>query len=102
MEALGVESVGVLSAGPHPLLAYGTIPVATALELGRELRRRFPEADCLHFANAHWPVAFAIEPLEQELGLPVMTSGQAIIWKALRTAGLDDRIEGFGRLLREL
>jgi maleate cis-trans isomerase len=101
IEAMGFESVGVLSGGAVPLLRYGTIDPDAALALGRELRRRFPDADCLHFPNAHWPVAFAIEPLERELGLPIMTSGQAIIWKALRTAGIDDRIDGFGRLLRE-
>ena len=26
---------------------------------------------------------------------------QAIFWNALRTAGIDDRLAGFGRLLRE-
>jgi len=30
-----------------------------------------------------------------------MTSQQAIFWKALRTAGINDKIEGYGRLLRE-
>jgi maleate cis-trans isomerase len=30
-----------------------------------------------------------------------MNSQQAIVWLALRTAGIDDKIEGFGRLLRE-
>jgi maleate cis-trans isomerase len=101
IQAMGFESVGVVSAGPWPLIRYGLIDPDAALELGRELRRRFPDADCLHFANAHWPVAFTIEPLERELGLPIMTSHQAIVWKALRTAGIDDPIEGFGRLLRE-
>ena len=101
IEAMGFESVGVLSQGQLPLLRYGTIEPQTAIELGRELRRRFPEADCIHFANAHWPMAFVIEPLERELGVPIMTSGQAIIWKALRTAGIGDQIEGFGRLMRE-
>jgi maleate cis-trans isomerase len=101
IEAMGFESVGVLSGGPVPHLRYGTIPGESARELGRELRRRFPEADCIHFANAHWPIASMIEPLEQELGVPIMTSGQAIVWKALRTAGIEDRIAGFGRLLRD-
>ena len=101
IQAMGFESVGVLAGEPLPLLRYGTIEPDYALALGRELQRRFPAAECIHFANAHWPVAFAIEPLERELGLPVMTSGQAIIWKALRTAGIDDRIQGFGRLLRD-
>jgi maleate cis-trans isomerase len=30
-----------------------------------------------------------------------MTSLQAIAWEAMRRAGIDDRIEGYGRLLRE-
>jgi maleate cis-trans isomerase len=101
IETLGYESVGVKSGAAVPLLRYGTVAPDLALDVGRELRRRFPDADCLHLASAHWPAAFAIEPLERELGLPVMTSGQAIIWKALRTAGIDDPIDGFGRLLRD-
>jgi maleate cis-trans isomerase len=30
-----------------------------------------------------------------------MTAQQAIVWDALRRCGVNDRIEGFGRLLRE-
>jgi len=42
-----------------------------------------------------------VEALERELGRPVVTSNQAAMWRALRDAGIDDRIEGFGRLFRE-
>lgn len=42
-----------------------------------------------------------IEELEARTGKPVITSNQALAWDALRLAGIDDRIEGFGRLLRE-
>jgi maleate isomerase len=101
IRAMGFESVGVWSPETHPLLHLGQIPETAAIDLAREVRRRWPEADCIHFANAHWPTAFAIEPVERELDVTVMASGQAVIWKALRTAGIDDRIEGFGRLLRE-
>ena len=101
VRAMGFESVGVWSPAAHPLLHLGRIHETAALDLAREAHRRWPEADCIHFANAHWPTAFAIEPVERELGVTVMASGQAVIWKALRIAGIDDRIEGFGRLLRE-
>ena len=50
---------------------------------------------------AHWATAHAIDAIERELGVNVMTSQQAILWNALRTAGINDRIEGYGRLLRE-
>jgi maleate isomerase len=51
--------------------------------------------------SPHWPTVGAIDPLERELGVNVMTALQAIVWHALRRVGVTDRIEGFGRLFRE-
>jgi len=42
-----------------------------------------------------------VEELEQAVGKPVITSNQAMIWDTLRLAGIDDKIEGYGRLFRE-
>ena len=42
-----------------------------------------------------------IEELEQSLGKPVVASNQAMLWQALRLAGFEHPIEGFGRLLFE-
>ena len=41
-----------------------------------------------------------IEPLERDLGLPVLTSNQALLWASLRALGIDDPVDGMGRLLR--
>lgn len=101
MRNMGFESVGVLSPVRHKLMHYGKISEDEALKLARELMQRWPETDCIHFASAHWPTAFAIEAVEQELSVPVMTSQQAIVWKALRTAGITEPIQGFGRLFRD-
>lgn len=38
------------------------------------------------------------EELEQMIGKPVVTSNQAFIWDLLRTAGVDDKIPGYGKL----
>ena len=43
----------------------------------------------------------AIDVLEKELGVTVVQPIQAIIWQALRRCGVDDKIEGYGRLLRD-
>jgi maleate isomerase len=43
----------------------------------------------------------SIDALEREFGVTVMAATQACIWDALRLAGVDDRIAGYGRLLRE-
>jgi maleate isomerase len=42
-----------------------------------------------------------IAALEQSIGKPVITSTQATLWHALRLAGVNDRIEGFGKLLSQ-
>jgi maleate isomerase len=79
----------------------GSIPDETALELARRIKRENPEADTIHFASAHWATAGAIDRIERELGVDVMTSHQAITWACLRRAGVNEPIAGFGRLLRE-
>lgn len=42
-----------------------------------------------------------IDRLEKRLGKPVVTSTQAFIWSMLRTAGIEDKISGYGRLFAE-
>lgn len=80
---------------------YNRIPPEEALRLGRELMREKPDIDTLIFGCPHWATIEAIEPLEQEFGVRVVTALQAIIWEGLRLAGVNDRIDGYGRLFRE-
>ena len=96
----GFEPAGTIGAGSE-LRDLGRIPKATALDLARRVKDANPDADTIHFACAHWAVAEIIDAVEDELGVDVMTSHQAILWRALRTAGIDDAITGFGRLFRE-
>jgi len=42
-----------------------------------------------------------IDRLEQQFGIPVITSTQATFWRLLRIAGIADRVTGYGRLLSE-
>jgi len=79
----------------------GRIPQDAALKMGRELKRAHPDADSILLPSPHWPTVGAIDPLERELGVSVMTALQAIVWHALRRCGVNDKIEGFGRLFRE-
>jgi maleate isomerase len=79
----------------------GRIPQNAAIELGRKLMREHPDADTILLPSPHWPTAGAIDPLEREFGVNVMSAQQAIVWDALRRCGVNDKIEGFGRLFRE-
>jgi maleate isomerase len=94
-EVLGAQGFGTV------INQMGRIPRTAALELGRALMRAHPSADAIFFPSPHWPVIEAIEPLEHEFGVSVLAASQACVWDALRLTGVNDRIEGYGRLLRE-
>jgi len=96
----GCELLGATGWG-SPFNRIGAIPQHAAIEMGRKLMKAHPDADTILLPSPHWPTAGAIEPLEKEFGVNVMTAHQAIVWDALRRCGVNDRIEGFGRLLRE-
>jgi maleate isomerase len=96
----GCEVLGVTAWG-SAFNQIGRIPREAALEMGEKLMRQHPEADSILFPSPHWPVIDAIDTLERELKVNVMTALQAIVWDALRQVGIGDRIDGFGRLLRE-
>ena len=40
-----------------------------------------------------------IDPLERQIGCPVVTSNQALLWASLRTLGITAPMAGFGKLL---
>ena len=96
----GMELVGRKHANAL-LEDYNRIPPEKALELGRELMREHPEVDTLIYGCPHWATVPAIEPLEKEFGVNVVTALQAIIWEGMRLAGVNDKIQGYGKLFRE-
>jgi maleate isomerase len=99
-ERYGCEVLGAMGYG-KVISEFGRIPVAAALDMGRALLRAHPDADAIFFPSPHWPVVSAIEPLEREFGVTVMAASQACVWDALRLVGVNDRIAGYGRLLKE-
>ncbi|WP_233214156.1 maleate cis-trans isomerase family protein [Pollutimonas nitritireducens] len=66
-----------------------------------ELARRawHPDADALLISCLNMNSQEIVELLENRMGRPVITSPTAVLWKLLRTAGLQDRITGYGSLL---
>ena len=76
----GLEPAGVYAGGWN-LKELGKIPIESALEWGRALKKQHPEIDTFNFACPHWRVVDAIDTLEQELNVNVMTSLQAIAWE---------------------
>lgn len=57
-----------------------------------------PEADAVFISCGGLRTADLIRRLEEELGIPVVTSNQAVIWASLRRAGVRKPVKGFGKL----
>jgi maleate cis-trans isomerase len=59
-----------------------------------------PDADAYFLSCTTIRAVEAIDAIERALGKPVVTSNQAMLWGALRSAGIDDSVGGCGRLLQ--
>jgi len=84
-----------------PFIDVGKTPSEIPLQLARELKQEHPDIDTIHLGSPHWACAAIIETIEQELGVNVVQGTQAILWHALRTLGIEDKVQGYGKLLRE-
>jgi len=60
-----------------------------------------PDVDAIFISCGALRSLDIVDALEQRLGKPVICSNQAMIWDVLRLAGIDDKIIGYGRLLRD-
>src|SRR5271169_2885669 len=58
-----------------------------------------PEAEAVFLTGTGMPTLPVLEALEQDLGKPVISSASAMMWHALRLAGVGQPIPGYGRLL---
>jgi maleate cis-trans isomerase len=59
------------------------------------------DAEALLICCTDFNAIDVVEPLEAELGKPVVTSNTATLWAALRAVGIEDRLDKCGRLLRD-
>lgn len=60
-----------------------------------------PHSDGLFISCTGWLTRSVVEPLEAALGIPVVTSNQALAWDSLRQAGVDGPHHGRGRLFTD-
>lgn len=59
-----------------------------------------PEADGIFISCTNFPTINVIEQLELDLAKPVVTANQATFWGALRKAGVNEPLNGYGKLLK--
>ncbi len=99
----GIEVVAHAGLGLNTTLEriqrMSRVAPAEVFEHARAVDR--PEAQAILICCTDFNSLDVIEPLERALGKPVISSNICTFWNSLRTAGIEDRIEGYGRLLRE-
>jgi maleate cis-trans isomerase len=102
VEAKGAEVVVQKGAGfSRPNRVLAKIPIDIPSKLVREAKAEHPDIDTVKIGCAHWATVDAIDGLEKDLDIGIVSSSLAITWQALRLAKVDDPIENRGRLLRE-
>jgi maleate isomerase len=60
------------------------------------------DADAVFLSGVGMPTVDVLETLEQDLGKPVVSAASAMMWNALRVAGVGGPVHGFGMLLQAL
>ncbi|GAB3394284.1 maleate isomerase [Amycolatopsis echigonensis] len=99
IEGEGVQVLDAVSLEVADNLAVGRLDPGELPAIARGLRREGAEAVVLS-ACVQMPSLDAVEVVEEELGLPVVTAATATAYEVLRSLGHEPAISGAGRLLR--
>jgi maleate isomerase len=101
LEKSGFEVAAIRGMGLKKSIDMGKVSPEKTYRLAREVVRSAPEADGILISCGNLRTFEAIEPLEIDTGLPVVTSNQAGLWQTMRMAGIKDHLTSLGRLLSD-
>src|SRR5258706_2191945 len=97
----GFQVAAIRGMGIKKSIDMGKVLPDATYALAKEVARNAPDADGILISCGNLRSFEAIEALEKDTGLPVVTSNQAGLWQALRMTGVDEQLPNLGRLLRE-
>jgi maleate isomerase len=100
LQKSGIRVAAIRGMGLTKSIDMGKVQPSETYSLAREVVRSSERADGIFISCGNLRSFEAIELLERDTGLPVVTSNQAGLWHALRLAGVSERLSGLGRLLR--
>ena len=94
----GFEIIDIQGLNLETGIEFGTVTPDYWKRFALEIDR--PQADAIFLSCGGIRALEVAEEIEQIAGKPVITSNQAQMWSCLRRAGIDDRIDGFGRIFQ--
>jgi maleate cis-trans isomerase len=100
LEKSGFGVAAIQGMGIRKSIDMGKVEPDATYRLAKAVAQAARGADGILISCGNLRSFEAIEPLEIDTGLPVVTSNQAGLWHALRLAGINERLPNLGRLLR--
>lgn len=99
IETVSVRGLGIGAGGPQEYVRIARTPKEAVY--AHCLSADAPSAQGMIVSCTDFATLEALPRLEAATGKPVISSNIATLWRALRTAGIDDRIRGHGSLLEK-
>ena len=96
LEGWGFDVVSQAGMGILTAFDIGVVPLAETYRFARE--HVAAGADALFISCTNLRTMDVIQALEEDLGIPVVTSNQATYWQCLRALGHSAAIPGYGRV----
>jgi maleate isomerase len=94
----GIEVAAIHRVDPSKHGSLHRLPLGTVYQIVQTAYSHAGRVDGIWLPGAALPTVAVIDALERALGVPVVSSKQAMVWAALRQANIRDRIDGYGRL----
>jgi len=101
LEKSGFEVAAIKGMGLKKSIDMGKVEPSETYRFAKAVTQSAPEADGIFISCGNLRSFEAIEPLETDTGLPVVTSNQAGLWQVLRMTGVNESLPNLGRLLRQ-
>ena len=95
-QVLGMEGID------SPFAEVPNVPPEKIFQFMKVIAAKHKDADGIYMLGSAWRTLDIIDPLEKELGLPVVHAGPARCWETQLRLGLRYAIQGYGRLLAEM
>ncbi len=102
LEGSGFEVLAIKGLGITRNVDLTRIPFHVSYQLAVEAFHEAKRAEGICLPCSRWPVVGNIDPLEKDLGVPVVTSTQAMAWFGLKSLGIKEQVKGYGTLLERL
>ncbi len=85
-----------------PFSDLGKIPAEEIYTYAKRVFFEVGGGDCIYLLGAGWDCLPAIEPLERDLGVTVVTNVPADVWATQKHLHIREPVKGYGRLLEEM